>query len=166
MIKRPIRIVLCAAYLFCASACAADCVPLKASNISDVNAEIGDLRDQAHIEYSFGQPEKSVGFLAKLIDVYARTQCTTVVPEVMRPSFQYEEMVERARLARMHQKLGNAAKANAETEKAVSLGRRVFQKPQWTAAELGTLIEQLDAKVRDLVRAGMDQREKDKSGLR
>lgn len=158
MIKHVVRSVAGAAWLLSAAACAQECVPLKASSLSDVYDQLGAVRDEAYIDYFMGQPEKSVGSLTKVTETYARAQCTAVVPEELRAAFQYDELLERGRLARVYQKLDDEGKASSETGRAVALGRVVFRNAAWSAGDLFQLIARLDAQTGEEVRAAMSRK--------
>jgi hypothetical protein len=126
-----------------------DVVIQRALKGSEFNNLMWQSGAQGHIaipEYFFGKPADSVLSLSKYIDVLRKAQ--HAAPSEVRSAFQYDELLAVGRLARQYAKLGNKAGAAAETKKAVALGRAVYSNPEWSAADLKTLLDEIDPKTR------------------
>jgi hypothetical protein len=151
MINRPIGLFIALTALTPLSACAGRCEPLKGQSFYEVDAQIARFEHDALAEYFFGRPESSISKLNQLVEVYGATNCTTVVSESARQGYQYEIVLTRARLARQYEKLGQASKAQQETDRALELGRTLVPGGAWSSTDLKALIERVDAGIRSQI---------------
>jgi hypothetical protein len=116
---------------------------------------IGDLEQQALVEYFLGDATKALASLNKLVNLLADSARAKDTPEAVRSAYKYDELVARGRIARLYRKQGNKPQETAQTKLAVGLGRTVMRKPSWSAADLARLVEELDQSQGEYVRKEM-----------
>jgi len=127
---------------------ALECRGLDGTELWHIDAQVAQKEESTLPEYFFGKPEDSVRSLVGLIDIYRRAQCTALVSQVAKESFQYKELLALGRLARLYERLGNKTQSDAEATNAVALGRIVLRQPSWSTADLIKLVDEVDAKQR------------------